>query len=51
MENIVGGIIGSWMFIVTIISVVYIIQNHDIIRICPNPDFYILGICINTIPK
>jgi hypothetical protein len=51
MENIVGGIIGSWMFIVTIIFVVYIRQNNDIIRIGPNPDFYILGICINSVSK
>jgi len=51
MENIVGGIIGSWMCIVTIIFLVYIRQNNDIINIGPNPDFYIFGVCINTIPK
>jgi hypothetical protein len=26
-------------------------QNNNIITIGPNPDFYILGFCINTIPK
>lgn len=51
MENIVGGIISSWMCIsIGIISYI-VYKNQNNITIGPNPDFYILGFCINTIPK
>jgi hypothetical protein len=55
-ENIAGFIIGSWILI-TICSLSYIILIHvvdinsNIFAIGPNPDLYILGICIDTFPK
>jgi hypothetical protein len=55
-ENLVGFTIGSWMSI-TILLITYIMLNNishmdtRIITIGPNPDFYILGICINNYSK
>lgn len=55
IENIVGSVICGWMCItIGVMSYIYIVyqnQNNHIIKIGPNPDFYILGFCINTIPK
>lgn len=55
-ETNMGGIIGSWM-IITIFLLTYTLMNNilytdsHVFKIGPNPDFYILGICIDTFPK
>ena len=55
-ETNVGCIIGSWM-IITIFLLTYTIVNNilytdsHVFKIGPNPNFYILGICIDTFPK
>jgi hypothetical protein len=55
-ENIIGGVIGIWILLTTC-ALTYIIINNivnlntHIFAIGPNPDFYILGICIDTPSK
>ena len=52
IENIIGVVISGWMGVIIVVMsyIVYKTQNH-ITTIGPNPDFYILGFCINTFPK
>ena len=55
-EIAMGGIISGWMAI-TIFAITYTICNNilhldsRVFTVGPNPEFYILGICINTFPK
>ena len=51
MENIVGGVISGWMCITIGIMSYITYKNQNNITIGPNPDFYILGFCINTYSK
>ena len=50
-ENIVGGVISGWMCITICIMSYITYKNQNNIIIGPNPDFYILGFCINTYSK
>jgi len=53
METKIGRIVILWMCITSIFLGIFISNNQDnqLFRLGPNPDLFIMGICIDTHPK